>query len=170
VIALCRYQLGLPFHRLEQFQALVGVPVADATLWDQAEQVASCVYPVVEHLQQQAAQSPLFYHDDTGVRIQTLLDENHQRRAAMDSGEASELRVGMYTTAIVAEDGEQTIVLYFSGREHAGENLSKVLIHRDPSLPKPVVMSDALAANTLAQEAEVIRCNCLAHGVRSFSD
>jgi len=170
VIALCRYQLGLPFHRLEHFQALVGVPVADATLWDKAEQVANSVYPVFEQLQQQAAQSALFYHDDTSVRIQTLLDENHQRRAAMDAGEANDLRVGMYTTAIVAEDGERSIVLYFSGREHAGENLSKLLERRDPDLPKPIVMSDALAANTLEQEAKVIRCNCLAHGVRSFSD
>lgn len=170
VIVLCRYQLGLPFHRLEQFQALVGVPVADATLWDKAEQVANCVYPVFEQLQKHAAQSPLFYHDDTGVRIQTLLDENHARRAAMDAGEANDLRVGMYTTAIVAEDGERTIVLYFSGRDHAGENLSKLLADRDSDLPKPIVMSDALAANTLEQEAKVIRCNCLAHGVRSFSD
>ena len=170
VIALSRYQLGLPFHRLEQFQALVGVPVADATLWDQAEQVANGVYPVFEQLQKRAAQSPVFYHDDTGVRIQTLLDENHARREAMEAGETSDLRVGMYTTAIVAEDGEHTIVLYFSGRAHAGENLSKVLAQREPGLPKPIVMSDALAANTLAEEANVIRCYCLAHGVRSFSE
>lgn len=170
VIALSRYQLGLPFHRLEQFQALVGVPVADATLWDQAEQVADSVYPVFEQLQKHAAQSPLFYHDDTGVRIQTLLAENHLHRDAMEAGEASDLRVGMYTTAIVAEDGEHPIVLYFSGRDHAGENLAKVLAQRDPSLPKPLVMSDALAANTLAEQDRVIRCNCLAHGVRGFSE
>jgi transposase len=170
VIALCRYQLGVPFHRLEQLQALVGVPVADATLWDQAERVANGLYPVFEQLQQHAAQSPLFYHDDTGVRIQTLLDENHQRRDAMDAGEASDLRVGMYTTAIVAQDGERSIVLYFSGRDHAGENLSKLLADRDPSLPKPLVMSDALAANTLEQEAKVIRCYCLSHGIRAVSE
>lgn len=170
VIALSRYQLGVPFHRLEQFQALVGVPVADATLWDQAEQLANSVYPVFEQLQKQAAQSPVFYHDDTGVRIQTLLDENHARREAMAAGEVSDLRVGMYTTAIVAEDGEHRIVLYFSGRAHAGENLSKVLARREPGLPKPIVMSDALAANTLAEEATVIRCYCLAHGVRSFDE
>src|SRR5512143_352896 len=33
VIVLGRYYLGLPFYRMEQYQALVGVPVADATLW-----------------------------------------------------------------------------------------------------------------------------------------
>jgi hypothetical protein len=40
VLALSRYSLGVPFYRLEGFQALVGVPVADATQWDQAERVA----------------------------------------------------------------------------------------------------------------------------------
>ncbi|HYQ91470.1 MAG TPA: hypothetical protein VES89_05185 [Candidatus Competibacteraceae bacterium] len=48
VIALGRYSLGLPFYRLQQYQALVGVPVADATLWDLAARVADCAYPVFE--------------------------------------------------------------------------------------------------------------------------
>ena len=37
VLALARYYLGLPWHRLEGFQALVDVPVPDATQWDQGE-------------------------------------------------------------------------------------------------------------------------------------
>lgn len=40
VIALGRYYRGLPFYRLEQYPALVGVPVAAATQWALAEQVA----------------------------------------------------------------------------------------------------------------------------------
>jgi transposase len=50
VLALSRYSLGVPFYRLEGFQALVGVPVADATQWDQADRVADCAYPVFEQL------------------------------------------------------------------------------------------------------------------------
>jgi transposase len=50
VLALSRYSLGVPFYRLEGFQALVGVPVADATQWEQAERVADCAYPVFEQL------------------------------------------------------------------------------------------------------------------------
>ena len=46
VLALGRYYLGLPFYRLEGYQQLVGVPVADATQWDQVEQVAGCAWPV----------------------------------------------------------------------------------------------------------------------------
>ena len=57
VLALSRYSLGVPFYRLEGFQALVGVPVADATQWDETERVADCAYPVFEQLKYLAAQS-----------------------------------------------------------------------------------------------------------------
>jgi rRNA maturation protein Nop10 len=42
VLVLGRYYLGVPLYRLEGYQAMVGVPVSDATQWDQIEQVASC--------------------------------------------------------------------------------------------------------------------------------
>jgi transposase len=43
-IVMNRYFLGVPFYRLEAYQALVGVPVPDATQWDQVEHVADCAY------------------------------------------------------------------------------------------------------------------------------
>ena len=166
VVVLARYYLGLPFHRLETFQASIGVPVADATLWELAEQVADCAYPVFDRLVYEAAQSALLYHDDTHARILSLLIEN--RKAA--AGHLVLERSGIVTTGIVAQDGERTIILYFSGRAHAGENLSQVLEQRRPDLPKPLVMSDALAANTLTHEEAVIRCYCLFHGRRQFDE
>ena len=50
VLVLGRYYLGVPLYRLEGYQAMVGVPVADATQWDQIERVADSVYPVFEQL------------------------------------------------------------------------------------------------------------------------
>ena len=47
---LGRSYLGVPLYRLEGYQAMVGVPVADATQWDQIERVADCAYPVFEQL------------------------------------------------------------------------------------------------------------------------
>jgi hypothetical protein len=91
-----------------------------------------------------------------------------QRKAA--AGHQVLERTGIVTTGIVAQDGERTIILYFSGRAHAGENLSQVLEQRRPGLAKPLVMSDALAANTLTHEDEVIRCYCLFHGRRQFDE
>ena len=165
VLVLGRYYLGVPLYRLEGYQAMVGVPVSDATQWDQIERVADCAYPVFAQLQILAAQGEVIYQDDTHVRILSLMGENRQAQAAGTPGE----RTGMYTTALVVQQSAQTICLYFAGRAHAGENLEALLTHRETDRGKPIVMSDALAANT-ADEGALIRCHCLAHGRRKFSE
>jgi hypothetical protein len=171
-IVMNRYFLGVPFYRLEAYQALVGVPVPDATQWDQVEGVADCAYMAFEHLVYLAAQGNLIYQDDTPVRILSLIKENAQAQDAQDhlppDSESSE-RTGMQSTALVVDTGEHTICLYFSGRDHAGENLQKLLEQRQAGLDKPIVMSDALSRNE-AHEAMLIRCHCLCHGQRKFSD
>jgi transposase len=166
VLVLGRYYLGVPLYRLEGYQAMVGVPVSDATQWDQIERVADCAYPVFEHLKELAAQGEVIYQDDTHVRILSLIAENRRTQA----DDTSEARTGMYTTALVAQQGAQTICLYFAGRAHAGENLEALLTHREADRGKPLVMSDALAHNNTADEGTLIRCHCLAHGRRKFTE
>ena len=166
VLVLGRYYLGVPLYRLEGYQAMVGVPVADATQWDQIERVADCAYLVFEHLKTLAAQGEVIYQDDTHVRILSLIAENRRTQA----DDTSEARTGMYTTALVAQQGAQTICLYFAGRAHAGENLEALLTHREADRDKPLVMSDALAHNKTADEGALIRCHCLAHGRRKFTE
>src|SRR5262245_6430486 len=153
VLVLGRYYLGVPLYRLEGYQAMVGVPVSDATQWDQIERVADCAYPVFEHLKELAAQGEVIYQDDTHVRILSLIAENRRRQAHGNTEE----RTGMYTTALVAQQGAQTICLYFAGRAHAGENLEALLTHREADRGKPLVMSDALAHNNTADEGALIR-------------
>src|SRR5882672_2675073 len=171
VLALGRYYLGLPLYRVEGYQAMLGVPVADATQWDQIERVADCGYVVLTHLERLAAQGELIYQDDTRVRILSLIEENQQAQAhakAMGLSRSSD-RTGMYTTALVVKAGERTICLSYCGRAHAGENLEALLTKREADRGKPLVMSDALTSNA-ADEATLIRCHCLAHGRRQFSD
>lgn len=169
VVALSRYYLGVPFYRLEAFQALLGLPLADATQWDLIQRLAPVVEAIFEQLRYEAAQSPLIYQDDTTARILTLIRENRQR-AVLESANGSETeRVGMYTTGLVAQDGERVIVLYLTGRAHAGENLAALLTLREPGLAKPLVVSDALSANETAAPQAYIRVHCLAHGLRQFS-
>jgi transposase len=171
VLALGRYYLGLPFYRVEGYQAMLGVPVADATQWDQIERVADCGYVVFAHLERLAAQGELIYQDDTRVRILSLMEENQQARAqaeAMGFAQSAD-RTGMYTTALVVKVGERMICLYYCGRAHAGENLEALLTKREADRGKPLVMSDALPSNA-ADETTLIRCHCLAHGRRQFSD
>jgi transposase len=171
VLVVSRYYLGLPFYRLEGYQAMMGVPVPDSTQWDQIEKVGDCCYVVFEHLEFLAAQGELIYQDDTSVRIVTLIKENRaiEARAAAQGLSRPKERTGMFTTALVVKVGEQTICLYYSSRAHAGENLESLLRQRQEDQAPPLVMSDALSRNEVGQPG-VIRCHCLAHGRRQFSD
>jgi transposase len=171
VLAVSRDYLGLPFYRVESYQAMLGVPMPDATQWDQIERVADCGYVVFAHLEPLAAQGELIYQDDTPARILSLIEENQQiqAQAAAQGLSRAEERTGMYTTALVVRYGERTICLYYSGRRHAGENLEALLTQRAADRGKPLVMSDALTSNA-ADEATLIRCHCLAHGRRKFSE
>src|SRR5262249_61212132 len=54
VIALARYYLGLPWYRLEGFQALVGGPGPDATQWEQGGVVGGCAHPLFKYLEKLA--------------------------------------------------------------------------------------------------------------------
>jgi transposase len=171
VLALARYYLGLPWYRLEAFQAVVGVPVPDATQWDQVELVGDCTHPVFLQLQKEAAQGEVIFQDDTLGRVLALIEENQQARAqAQAQGKTkTDERTGMQTTALIAQVGERRICLYYTGRRHAGENLAALLMRREPGRSKPLVMSDALTSNNVKEE-ELIRCHCLAHGRRKFSE
>jgi len=171
VLALARYYLGLPWHRLEGFQALGGVPVPDATQWDQGEVVGDCTYPIFKWLEKLAAQGEVIFQDDTPGRVLTLMEENQIARVqAQAQGKAKpDTRTGMQTTALIVQVGAQRICLYYTGRRHAGENLEALLTKRDPRRGKPLVMSDALSSNN-AEETTLIRCHCLARARRQFSD
>ena len=171
VLAVSRYYLGLPFFRVEAYQAMLGVPVPDATQWDQIEQLGDCSYKVFVYLETLAAQGELIHQDDTSVRILALMAENrtHQTAAEALGFARSQERTGMFTTALVVKVGEHTICLYYSSRSHAGENLQALLEQREAEQDKPLVMSDALSRNEV-DETTVIRCHCLAHGRRQFSD
>jgi transposase len=171
VLVVSRYYLGLPFYRLQGYQAMLGVPVPDSTQWDQIEKVGDCCYVVFEYLEFLAAQGELIHQDDTSVRIVTLIKENQaiQAQAAAQGLSRPKERTGMLTTALVVKVGERTICLYYSGRPHAGENLEALLKQRQADQEPPIVMSDALSRNEVAAPW-VIRCHCLAHGRRQFSD
>jgi transposase len=78
-------------------------------------------------------------------------------------------RTGMFTSGIVSTSEGQRIALFFSGRQHAGENLRDVLAQRAADRPSPIQMCDALTRN-LPGKLQTILANCLAHGRRQFVD
>jgi transposase len=81
VLALARYYLGLPWHRLEGLQALVGVRVPDATQWDQGEIVGDGTHPIFQCLEKLAAQGEVIFQEDTPQRVLALIAENQKAAA-----------------------------------------------------------------------------------------
>lgn len=162
-LAVLHYGMAVPFNRLERLQSMMGVPLPDATQWELVEQVADHVYPVYDYMIYLAAQSWIIYQDDTGVRILSLMKENKN----LKEGD----RKGMYSTGLVSQTGDNTLVLFFSGRQHAGENRDRLLTLREDNQGAFIKMSDALNANNPALETEaMIEANCSAHAVRKFTE
>jgi hypothetical protein len=73
------------------------------------------------------------------------------------------------TSGIVAVLETHKVVLFFTGHNHAGKNMARVLAHRARDLAPPLHMCDALASNT-AGEFTTLLCNCLTHGRRQLVD
>jgi transposase len=101
VLAVSRYYLGIPGYRLQGYQAMLGVPVPEATQWDQIEVVGDCAYKVFEQMEREAAQGEVIFPDDTTVRLLSLLKENRALTAAAQAQGMSTPteRTGMHTTA-----------------------------------------------------------------------
>jgi hypothetical protein len=171
MIAQLKYGSGVPFNRIENLEKRLGVPLPDPegtpTQWEIVEEAAVLLQPVRDELIRQAAQGELFHNDDTSVRILNM------ERPAGDE------RTGVFTSAVVSvvpeapgPEGvpERRMALYFSGREHAGENLAKVLKRRAAEMGPAIQMSDALSRNVpkLGAGVELLLANCLAHGRRNF--
>jgi transposase len=160
VLSVMRYALGMPHHRLAQWQAWAGVPLPASSQFERVEGMANAVLPIFRHLEKLAADRPLLQSDDTGARILSLQAENRTRGPSE--------RTGIYTTGVVArglDDFSPPIVLYASGRRHAGENVDRLLRLRQAGMAEPIHMADA---SSMAPRAKRINANCNTHARRYF--
>lgn len=162
MVAFFRFGMGIPHHRLAGIQQAMGVPLPTSTQYEMVEMLWTMVVPVFKMLLQLAAEWPLMFVDDTPSKVLELAKDREERKAA---GE----RVGIFTTAIVARNEEKEIHLFFTGRNHAGENLGELLRHRDATSSPPIQMSDALSRNTPKDHLTIVAL-CLVHGRRNFID
>jgi len=158
MIAQLKYGSGIPFYRLERLEDQLGIPLPAATQWEIVEEAAEVMKSAHEELIRQAAQGEVLHNDDTSMRVLHL------------EREPSDERTGVFTSGIVSTGQGRNLALYFTGRQHAGENLADVLQERADQLPSPIQMCDALSRNVpkLSSGVEILLANCLAHGRRQF--
>jgi len=170
IVALLKYGNGLPFYRLQQLQKSLGVPLAASVQWKLVKQKADAHKPIWKELLREAAQGEVLNNDDTPVIILQLLKDRSVALEHTDDEQQSKAaeRTGVFTTAILSSGSERhTIALFHSGVNHAGENLEALLRERDPNLPAPILMCDALSRN-LPKSFQVILANCNSHARRQF--
>jgi len=122
------------------------------------DETAALIQPAHEELVREAGQGEVLHNDDTSMRVLQM---------ERDPGDD---RTGVFTTGIVSVASGRKIALYFTGRQHAGENLADVVRQRAPALSWPIQMCDALSRNApkLSPGVEILLANCLAHGRRQF--
>ena len=168
MIGLLKYGSGLPFNRLGRLQGDCKIPLAASTQWGIVYAAALLMAAAYEELIRQAAQGEVVYNDDTTVKILELMGQRAKKSTPPEDPQDSD-RTGLFTSGVVAIRAGLRIALFFSGRQHAGENLRDVLRHRAAQLDAPIQMCDGLARN-LPKELETILANCLSHGRRNFVD
>lgn len=169
LIAVLKYGLGMPFYRLARLQQSIGVPLPPSTQWEVLYAHIAGPAAAYDELVRQGAQAEIVHNDDTVAKVLALLPSKNKDAAAEPSASKARERTGTFTSGIVAIKGTLRIALFFTGRQHAGENLADVLQHRAHGLEPPIHMCDALSRN-VPSEFKTILCNCLAHGRRGFVD
>ncbi len=173
MVALLKYGVGVPFHRLERLQANMQIPLPASTQWEMVAETAAVLQPVLDELIRQAAQGEVIHNDDTTMTVRSLAPEARARTedpdAAPDPEAVPPARTGVFTSGIVSQVHGQRLALFFTGRRHAGENLARVLAERAADLGPPIQMCDALSRN-LPKPLEVVLGHCLAHARRKIVD
>jgi len=168
MVALLKYGTGMPFNRLERLQRSLGIPLPASTQWDIVNAAAGTLIPAYAEIIRQAAQGNVLHNDDTTMRILDLMGLRREKALAAGTLKDEE-RTGIFTSGILSTTEEHRIAVFFTGTQHAGENLADVLAKRADDLAPPIQMSDALSRNTPG-DFKTIVANCNAHARRRFVD
>jgi transposase len=166
MVGLLKYGTGLPFNRIEKLQQGMGIPMPAATQWEIVKDGAEKLAPVHDEMVLQAAQAKVLHNDDTTMKV---LELSAERRASAAADEQTDGRTGVFTSGIVSVNKEQLLALFFTGAQHAGENLAEVLAQRASKLNKPIQMCDALPSNT-AGDFDSLLASCISHARRRYVD
>ena len=158
IVSILKYRGGVPFYRQEQIQSIMGNPISDTEIWNMTCDVANCLEPVFTELCKLAANAECIHNDDTTAKILDLMKENEKKNPE---------RTGIFTTGLLAKKDDKQIALFFTGRQHAGENLNDLLDMRNEGLPIPIQSCDALSRN-LPKDYETRVGYCNAHARRNF--
>jgi len=166
IVSLMKYRGGVPFYRQEQMQTILGAPISASEIWKMTEDVSEDLLPIYAVMCASAAKGKLIQNDDTRAMVLSIMEEREKKKGTAEE----EKRKGTFTTGILStlRDSDVQVALFFTGRQHAGENLADLLERREEKLGPPIQQCDG--GNNSPKGHETQLSNCLAHARRKFCE
>ena len=172
MLMVMHYFGGAPFKRIESLHEGWGVPMADANQWQVVSAGDDLLLPLYRALEQHAIQKATnFRIDDTGSMVIAIQKQIDAELAALDSvGKSTrDVRTGINATGVYWETQKGPVILFYTGRHHAGEVVDQLLRHRLLSSPQLVKCTDGASKNFDHEHADrLVESTCNAHAFLKF--
>jgi transposase len=173
-LIVMHYSSSSPFKRLDSLHDGWGVPMSDANQWELVDQGDDALLPLYRAIENHAIQkSTNFRIDDTQSVVISLKKQIDAEIAALRAvGESTkDVRTGINATGSYWETPEGPVVLYCTGRHHAGEIVDHVMRRHLLSSPKLAKCTDGASKNFDHEHADtLIEVTCNAHAFLKFRD
>lgn len=174
MLIVLHYFAGMPFKRLEALHKSWGIPFADANQWEIVSAAIKLLAPLFKAIMHYAMQHALCLRlDDTGSMVAAI---RHQISAEIAAAKAlgmsdKEIRTGINASGFHIETPAGVVMLYFTGRHHAGEVLDELLKLRQPDAGKLKKITDGASKNfDKSRSDQLIEGVCNAHAYLKFYD
>jgi hypothetical protein len=174
MLMVMHYHAGAPFKRVECLHEGWGVPMPDANQWELVSAGDDLLLPLYRAIERHAIEKATnFRIDDTGAMVIAIERRINADIAALEAlGESTKgVRTGINATGLYCETPNGVVVLFYTGRHHAGEVVDQLLRHRVLSSPKLVKCSDGASKNFDHEHADkLVESTCNAHAFLKFRD
>jgi hypothetical protein len=176
MLIVMHYFAGAPFKRLEALHQGWGIPMPDANQWHLVDRCDDLLAPLYKAIERHGIRSATTLRiDDTGSMVIALRRQIQEEIAALELlGESTrEVRTGINATAVYLETDQAKVVLFFTGRHHAGEIIDQLLAHRrtvaQAAEKKLVKVTDGASKNFDHAQGDLVEeAVCNAHAFLKF--
>jgi transposase len=163
MLMIHKYFMSVPLYRQETLQNYLGVPLPASTQWELMAEQEDVLQALYHAFEKDAANGRGISIDDTKARILEQIAKNKKAQKKSDTASC-------YTTGIVSAHEDHLSYVFVTDNQTAGKSAVPFLSLRNPGLPTPYVMCDALTANipeAISRDLYIL-CHCLVHARREF--
>jgi hypothetical protein len=173
MLIVMHYFAGAPFKRLESLHNGWGVPMPDANQWKMVDACSDLLDPLLRAIERHGIHNAVSLRiDDTGSEVISLRRQIQAEIAALETiGESTkDVRTGINATGVYLEtQDDAVIILFYTGRHHAGEIIDQLLKHRRSAEPKLAKVTDGASKNfDHKHENQLVEASCNAHAFLKF--